>query len=330
MKSRFSSHITRLREGSGPDMELVTLVCRVMQAKLKARGLWAAPPAFVGCPEIESWFDERALQLLALDAIETAIVRRLRALCARMDAGDNVDGFVFMNLDNFLTERQRYADPIGYATYQWVMRVLDERVEANVLVVEDGVCRRPDMRDGVALDRASLGELLSSHARWSSLMRCIGRGGTEAGVELSALFEHLEAHVACGFRVRDLVGILREEARRWQSLLVEDGAPDEWESAVQRVLQSRQLLTRLESEIDRSGGQERRRDDLLRVLRAWRDAYDRGEEWSQADLARTLGMSKTTVSDHVRRLRRLVTEIDPHDSNDLPLWEQSGERRGTG
>ncbi len=323
MESRFEAHVTRLRRGGGPGIELIHLVSGVMRAKLSERNLFRAPPAFVGFPEIDSWCEDAALDLLAVEAVEWAIVRRLRALCARMDAGDNVDGFVFTNLDHFLTERQRHADPIGYATYRWVQKVLEERVEAGRVRCTGGVCRGA----GAPLDRDGLAALVTQHARWPALMHGLGCGGAEAGVELRALFDRLEA-LDRSFEVEALIAVLRTEARRWQSLLLEDDALDESAQALERVVRSRQLIERLGAAIEASGGQKRRREDLHRVLVAWREAFERGDEWTQADLARALDMKKTTISDHIRRLRALALEIDPPGTGDVPLVDTRGVADG--
>lgn len=286
-------------------MDLVELMADVVRGRLHTRNLWNAPPSFIGYPEFERWTAGHPLHAVATDAIDWAIIERLRALCARMDAGDNVDGFVFRNVDNFLSHRQQLADPVGHTTYRWVTKVATKRS----LVHGDG-----------ALSRDELTAHVLTHPRWTPLMRALSLGGVEAGREVTALFVRLEKVAPNGFDPGDLVVLLRNHARPWHDALIDHGADDDGEVLRQnRILAARQVLEALEEAIEASGGQHRKRRDLRRLLDALKKATREGDVPTQAELSGRLDIKKATLSDHFRRLRQLIGKLDPDDSGDVPL-----------
>jgi hypothetical protein len=296
VESRFQEHVLRLKRDGKLSPALVELMLPLLRTKLRARGLWRRPPAFIGYTELDVWSDEMDLQILGVDAIEFAILKRLDALSARIELGDNVDGFIALNVDRFLGERQRRADPIGYAIYHAVRGALGDRLS-------DAEPRS---------SRESIEDALRAYPGRSSLLGAVARVSDAVDTQLRDLLAFLSSR---GLRadLGDLVELLRPEARRWNRALHEGAGGEEDAWRVMRVLGSRQLLDRLERAIESSGGQSRRRKDLARVFREWRDSFARGEDLSQAELAERLEMPRATLSDHVRSLRELIASLDPSE-----------------
>lgn len=314
--SRFQDHVLRLRGGGGIDGALIAALRPLLRTKLRARGLWLRPPSFLDYPELRDWRDDGDLEILAIDAASEVIVGRLRGLCARIDVGDNVDGFIALNVESFLGDRQRAADPVGAATYRALLRVVEEH--PAISRVDDGSARPAEAR---TVTGRELADFAAGYARWSVLIGALGRGGAEASDEVRPFCDALTARGAVAIDLGELVTLLRAPARTWQEAVCADeaGLHDDSASRLVRSLGSRQLLAHLEAKIDALDVQTRVRADLRRVLDGWRRAFEDGEDLSQAELADRLGMKKATVSDYVRRLRALIREIEPDETGDGSL-----------
>jgi len=106
-----------------------------LRAELRRRGLWDKPPSYLGVYGWESWiskverlrppgdaraelFGEGALDELLADCYAFIFVDRLRTLQAQLLVKPNVDGLVFRNIRNFLYERQKEHDPLGFRVFE--------------------------------------------------------------------------------------------------------------------------------------------------------------------------------------------------------------------
>lgn len=106
-----------------PSEELLERLGRILGAQMRRRGLWRAPPRFLG-PRYDiyaSWGDPGAFSDLRWDCfLEVIFSRRyLRRLKARADApGGDIEGMIPKNVSRFLTEQQKLQDPYGYTVFQ--------------------------------------------------------------------------------------------------------------------------------------------------------------------------------------------------------------------
>lgn len=138
----FTEYVRSLERGDGPpDRESFDRVWNALairlRTELRRRGLWTSPPGFLGIVGSETWTED-ALEELTAEAYAFNFVDRLRSLRAQLRVKPNVDGLVHLNLKNFLTERQRRYDPLGYRIFEVLRTALREAVEAGDLEVLEG------------------------------------------------------------------------------------------------------------------------------------------------------------------------------------------------
>lgn len=136
----FSDYVRAVAPGQEPDPGLFERTWRhlrgALRRELRRRGLWTAPPSFLGVYGYSSWRDPGALDDLTGGCYEFTFVVRLRSLRAQLRTKDNVDGLVFLNVRNFVHGLQRDHDPVGHRAYQ----VLERAVE---LAADEGLLSTP-------------------------------------------------------------------------------------------------------------------------------------------------------------------------------------------
>ncbi|MGD2114065.1 MAG: hypothetical protein PVG07_03370 [Acidobacteriota bacterium] len=108
-----------------------------LRTELRRRGLWTSPPRFLGIVGSESWTED-ALEELTAEAYAFNFVDRLRSLQAQLRVKPNVEGLVHLNVRNFLHERQRRHDPLGYRVFEILRAALREAADAGELEVLEG------------------------------------------------------------------------------------------------------------------------------------------------------------------------------------------------
>lgn len=106
------------------------------------RGLWGSPPSFLGVYGWQSWSaadstDEPLSELLS-ECYVFIFVHRLQSLKAHLEVKPNIDGLVFLNLRNFLYDRQRQHDPLGLRVFEILQSAVRQAVRAGELYVLAG------------------------------------------------------------------------------------------------------------------------------------------------------------------------------------------------
>lgn len=198
-------------------------------AELRLRGLWTSPPGYLGLVGSECW-DAAALEELTADAYAFNFVDRLRSLRAHLQVKPNIDGLVRLNLKNYLYERQRRCDPLGYRLYQILAASIEELLRSGELrLAESG---SPIGNDSLLLFSEPRGlepeepdHILESHAiRWSDdllpdLVTSRGELRDEVTRELSARIAQLRRDGVEHFRLKELADPLKKAVRaRWSAL----------------------------------------------------------------------------------------------------------------
>lgn len=108
----------------------------MLRAELRRRGLWSAPPSYLGIYGWSTWeeTDEPgngragaaarwragsgdALEELAAGCYAFIFIDRLRSLAAHLQVKPDVEGLVLLDVRHFLHERQRQHDPLGYRVF---------------------------------------------------------------------------------------------------------------------------------------------------------------------------------------------------------------------
>src|SRR5436309_14649242 len=128
----FTDYVRSLEPGGEPDPQRLATVRETLRGalrgELRRRGLWNAPPDYLGVYGSEGWED--ALEELLAECYAFVFVDRLRALQAQLRVKPNVDGLVFLNVRHFLHERQKEHDPVGSQVFE----VLQSAVRCAVAV----------------------------------------------------------------------------------------------------------------------------------------------------------------------------------------------------
>ena len=204
-----------------------------LRTELRQRSLWTSPPRYLGVVGADRW-DEDTLDELATDAYVFNFVDRLRSLRAQLEVKPNVEGLIYLNLKNFLYERQRRHDPLGARLFKTLRSALRDLVGEGALEVRRGA---PEIRNGTALRFAepkpggaapSLQELTAAWADDLLPELVTARGGhyDRVTTDLRRKIAGLRDRGCPGFTFKELADPLKSAVReRWSTLLAR-GDPD--------------------------------------------------------------------------------------------------------
>ncbi len=119
--------------------------------ELKRRGLWTAPPAFVG-QRGSRWLEPGVLDEFTHDAYRFVLVERLGSLLNARKLGKKTGWRVENFVRFFITERQKEADPIGYRVFGRLKAAVRRALERGFLFLFGA---EEDLDDEPELDNAS-------------------------------------------------------------------------------------------------------------------------------------------------------------------------------
>jgi len=156
------------------------------------------------------------------------------SLKRHLETKENIDGLVLRNVKNFLHERQREHDPVGFRIFEQLKSALAGAVSRQTLCILGG---DPRIRNNTVLGFAPGAELRLPSlelapivARWNDELLpglVTARGRQEAAVleRLEELVLELPRHGFHCFRFRDLADPLKSDARqRWAAFLAREDA----------------------------------------------------------------------------------------------------------
>jgi hypothetical protein len=195
--------------------------------ELRRRGLWESSPSYLGVLGSPRW-DEEALDELAEECYLFNLAR-LRSLRAQLKVKDNVDGFVLLNVRNFVFERQRAHDPLGYRLYELLSGAAERLLAAGTLHLLAG---GPKLRNGTVLGfapeqgtaPATIEELAAAVSSWNdelleSLLAPAGGDRTPGAQRVAERLASLPQRGIATFRFGDLLEPWKRDARaRWARL----------------------------------------------------------------------------------------------------------------
>jgi hypothetical protein len=234
----FTDYLRALDREGEPEPRRLAAVRKALRAaltgELRRRGLWNAPPSYLGVYGFASW-DEGLEELLA-ECYAFVFVDRLRSLQAQLAVKPNVDGLVFLNVRHFLHERQREHDPLGAQVFQVLQAAVRAAVAAGELSVLAGDARiRNDTVLGLSPDAdpatAPGADLRALAARWNDdllpdLVTLRGRRQEEVVQRLRRHLADLWGADVTAFRFKDLIDPLKADARRRWAALLEPAAEE--------------------------------------------------------------------------------------------------------
>ncbi len=226
MSSVFTAYVSSLEPGIEPNPDLLDEVLRALRRRLKVeirrRGLWNAPPSYFGIIGRRTWWEEDALEELLHECYVFNFCDRLRALRNQLKITENIDGYVQLNVRNFLQAAQARHDPMGSRIFKTLREATRRLVRAGVIQVLEG---DPKIRNETLLGFSSGSDLgkdregLEEHVRsWSDdllpeLMTAEGRGGANVLAQLQDHISRLRDQGIEVFQFQDALFPLKRDVR---------------------------------------------------------------------------------------------------------------------
>lgn len=225
-----------LAPGREPDPLLLDAVLvhlrRLLVVELRRRGLWRAPPDYLGIHGGAWWQDgAEPLDELVAECYRFVFLERLRSLLSRAGIPGAVEKVVRLGVGHFVHERQRTFDPLGYRVFEALHDAVERLVDRGELQVVGG---DPRIRNGTRLAFAGApadaegAELEDRLDGWDRellplLLEYHGRG--KARRFLEERLAGLSARGVRSFRFKELIDPLKRQARAgWTGILHGEGA----------------------------------------------------------------------------------------------------------
>ncbi|MCP4547131.1 MAG: hypothetical protein GY835_11750 [bacterium] len=323
--------------------EMLAELRKILVREMRRRSLWASPPSYVGVYGWPTWTPgdtERTtppLDELVSDCYTHIFCMTLPQLLNQLRVNPAIDGLVVFYLRNFLHQRQKDHDPLGYRIFEVVRDAVRDAVSSEELHVLKGTREiRNDTILGAASDAdpdktAAAADLDPLVARWNNdlMPDLVTTGGAERRQMSGRLRGHLfdlEAEGTAVVRFKDLVDAFKHDVRaRWADLyeqaegevVVEHDA--EGVPVVIRLFRPsmraedvdsfRKQVRCVAERIEKLGGQERTRRHLARLWSFLRRfAIDEAQEGlpSHRRLEALLGIPRERFPEFYETLGRLI------------------------
>lgn len=334
-----TQHVQSLRPDQFPELEFWTEFEALVRRRMRRRGLLESPPRYLGYSG-QQWGE--VMHDVVFDCYQFAVLDRLVGLRAQLKVKPHIDGLILRNVDHFLLERQRNQDRTGYAIFRNLEMAVLMGIEDGEVSISGGPANRIRNETLLLFDpdasfpgstAEQVREAVRSIGEWQSRLSEWARISDSAQRSLQHGLTELPDHRVRSCRFKILVDVLKEEVRSvlgMDEMSVQDSQGLEIEAATDflqairtncgdyryvvmdqfqdRVKRIRANLSRLE-----------KRDDVMkRVEQLFLElvAVAQSEEPlpSHAELARRMGLPKSSVSDYVQLIRRVWNEVDTMDS----------------
>lgn len=204
----------------------------VLFLELRRRSLLSHPPSFLGVWAEAAWVKDALDELLA-DAYVAIFVDRLSQLLTQLELEEGVFELVSLCVHNFISQRQRRADPLGFAIFELLRGAVREAVAAEELFVLAGSKKVSNSTVLGPSAESSATERVASEAfemvmpewddgLWMGLLSSrLGRQRLSG--QLRVHLVDLEGQGIAVFRFRDLTNAVKHEARgRRRAMFVND------------------------------------------------------------------------------------------------------------
>ncbi|MCP4895583.1 MAG: hypothetical protein GY906_01305 [bacterium] len=229
----------------------------VLVAELRNRGLWTCPPSYLGILEGGTWQENQhdgtmwrqdALEDLLTECYVFVFVTRFGSLQRQLVVKENIDGLVLLSVRNFLFERQKKFDPLGYRIFGLLRSAIRDALKLGKLAVLEG---DPAIRNDTVLGFNSTQQLQPVSPKmldviteeWNDdllpdMIAAWGKGQRKVVERLCRRLDLLRERNVHAFRFKDIVDPLKRNARaKWNSILSQEfGYAEGQDSANVRVL----------------------------------------------------------------------------------------------
>ncbi len=258
MREDFTHYLRSLDpRGEPPSPEVFGHVLEALRGvlitELKRRGLWHLPPSYVGIYGCPSWQGrdsggfaagialrpQPALNELIAECYTFVFIERMESLRAQLRRKANIDGLVFLSVRNFMFERQRRHDPLGYRVFTALRSALRASVEdgdLHVLAGNPGIANDTVIAANSGADPSEAGREGAREAKLAArveswcddllpeLVTTRGRGHRVIQERLRGHLRRLASQDVGPFAFRSLADPFKAEVRRrWASVLKHAG-----------------------------------------------------------------------------------------------------------
>jgi len=343
--------------------ELLDAVAKALRAEMKKRGLWTAPPAWLGYEEWNRWnesngkYKDEALKKysdafinLLFECYEYLFLgQRLPHLQNAMKQSQNIDGLVVRNIKQFITEKQRKHDPLGYNVAHHARDAVQCAIDKGIIKAS-GLTHKGKVYNRTLLSSTNsttlskqerIFEVLHDNQKWKEIRHKLA-GKSEKVQELlcEIVCQLIESGVNC-FRFENLVNAMKEDVRainpepkyisidkvteiRKEDIEIAAREPandayanDAYAQLIVRLDTSYEdyhnycdLRDKIREAIDKLPLQEKFRKRLHQILMEFENAIETETKIpSQTELSRRLGVSIGTINKGIKELRKLVKKI---------------------
>ena len=324
----FTEHIRRLLADEADDgREAILRLRKSIVVQLKRMGQWHLPPRYLGY-DGAAWDNSDALDELVQDAYLACIFERLTKLAEHLRASGTVEGCVHQKLTWFLQDCQRKGNPIGRRVFHNVRTASESLVDGgNAKTSESGRFTNSTVILALGAPKPSSREHLGEYFAAQLGDRDFVLGACRESVASwklleSTILEKFDAGLL-GYQLGDLVNLLLECGNHPREVVEPDldgGAerkgdftdllPDlrtlRPEGRYQEGEDLQELLRTLTEHATTTLQNPRIQARVLRTLALLEQLIRQGEDprqLKQAEIARRLGVSTSTLGEDFARLR---------------------------
>jgi len=335
MSTVFTDHIRALDADQEFDGSIRDAFRAALQAELRKRGILGLSPQLLGYVG-SNWTGDDPMDDLVHDCYLFAIVQRLRGLKNQLKMRDSIDGYVRLNIRNFVGERQRQADPVGYSIFQNLKAALielgqdsavriccagdDERIDSSTVV------RRSNCDGSLATDDELRNAITSSHVNFEGITRLV-RVEQNLQQTLAKVISQIVSEAVPAFEVSSIVRVLRQiiedsgfsvstnasnisdtgAAKFWSQ--IRTVSPDSSYEDLENVGNTVQQLNQAIDTLPRSLAVRNRLKQILQFLAQAVQEDDGVKKGTNAEIGDGLGIARSTLHDDMRVLRELADRI---------------------
>ena len=326
--SRFAQYLKEF-DSNPPPEELLNLLAQFLHAEMRRRGLWMAPPKWLGVEYlgVNSWnSDPDAFTDLLFDCY-VYIFKRLKSLRNQLEAHDkiNIDGLIALNIKHFLTEKQSYENPQGYAIGSNVKTAVLFAIDNQILTTnteklgKETVLTFSSASSQNPISEKTLLSVLRCQTDLPKVRDSLLTKSQSAVKKINEIIGQLAENGITSFRYSDLMKMTKEEVQSgWQMPETNFAVETDSNGNIQIVKLTQDgtiynelrqgmavLFKQIEEEIEGLNHHSALKRKIKKVFQGMVSLIEAGETPSQVELVRILGdIPRNTVSRIMTILRK--------------------------
>jgi len=308
---------------------LLQTMAKALRERMSMRGLWKSPSNYLGYPSSGHWNqDDKLFEEIVFDCYVFAIAKRLKSLCNAMQRFDNIDGLVYRNINNFLTELQRNYDPIGYAVAQNAISAIEQAIESGAVIPEGlrrgKICNQTSFSfesSKLMDDPELISKVLINNSKWLKIRLSLAKRNKRVQQQLCELICAFKDAGIKSFNFKTLVDIMKDDVRASYFTIDEDTEKIYIDCQELNIIFQKWYLNMIQL-IEQSNYQRRVRHKLkLIFMIRVKSITNLDKVLSQSELANKLNVSVGTINAELKIIREYAQQItSDYNSNSLSVF----------